>query len=166
MTEIEAIKEIEERVQITEHVGGSYVDCVDIEALRIAIFALKQMEKKQLPGENATSDCISRQGLRECLLSEDYETHDYCFPCKKIMKRIDEQPSAQPERLMDEDFETIRIHLSAYKEKLGNQHRWKEAEEYQRIIDRFMAFASAQPEIEERKEELAQEDEGWRITHE
>ena len=56
-------------------------------------------------------------------------------------------PSAQPERLTDDDFETIRIHLSACKERLCNQHRWKEAEEYQRIIDRFMSFASTQPEI-------------------
>lgn len=55
--------------------------------------------------------------------------------------------SAQPERLTDDDFETIRIHLSAHKERLCNQRRWKEAEEYQRIIDRFMSFASAQPEI-------------------
>ena len=65
-------------------------------------------------------------------------------------------PSAQPERLTDDDFETIRIHLNAYKEKLCNQQRWEEAEEYQRIIDRFMAFASTQPKIEERKEESAQ----------
>ena len=56
-------------------------------------------------------------------------------------------PSAQPERLTDDDFETIRIHLNAYKEKLGNQQRWKEAEEHQRIIDRFMAFASAHPDV-------------------
>ena len=55
-------------------------------------------------------------------------------------------PSAQPERLTDDDFETIRIHLNAFKETLCNQRRWKEAEEYQCIIDRFMAFASAQPE--------------------
>ena len=55
-------------------------------------------------------------------------------------------PATQPERLTDCDFETIRIHLNAYKEKLCNQQRWKEAEEYQQIIDRFMAFASAQPE--------------------
>lgn len=60
---------------------------------------------------------------------------------------IENLPSAQPERLTDDDFETIRIHLSAYKERLCNQHRWKEAEEYQRIIDRFMSFASAQPDI-------------------
>ena len=46
-------------------------------------------------------------------------------------------PAAQPERLTDCDFETIRIHMNAYKEKLCNQQRWKEAEEYQRIIDRL-----------------------------
>lgn len=68
--------------------------------------------------------------------------------CIKLVEEIeDELPSAQPERLTDDDFETIRIHLSAYKERLCNQHRWKEAEEYQRIIDRFMSFASAQPVI-------------------
>lgn len=59
-------------------------------------------------------------------------------------KKIEQLPSAQPERLTDDDFETIRIHLDAYKEKLCNQERWKEAKEYQRIYDRFMAFASAQ----------------------
>lgn len=60
---------------------------------------------------------------------------------------IDSAPTAQPERLTDDDFETIRIHLGAIKEKLCNQHRWKEAKEYQRIIDRFMNFASLQSEI-------------------
>ena len=53
---------------------------------------------------------------------------------------------ARPERVTDDDFETIRIHLNAQKEKLCNLHRWEEAEEYQRIINRFMSFASAQPE--------------------
>lgn len=66
---------------------------------------------------------------------------------KSVAKRLlTQMPPAQPERLTDDDFETIRIHLSAYKERLCNQRRWKEAEEYQRIIDRFMTFASAQPE--------------------
>ena len=63
-----------------------------------------------------------------------------------LQKCIEELPYAKPERLTDDDFETIRIHLNAYKEKLCNQQRWEEAEEYQRIIDRFMAFASAEPE--------------------
>ena len=57
-----------------------------------------------------------------------------------------ELPSAEPEHLTDDDFETIRIHLSALKESLCNQGRWKEAEDYERLISRFMSFASAQPE--------------------
>jgi len=65
----------------------------------------------------------------------------------ELFGNAEQLPSAQPEHLTDDDFETIRIHLSAYKELLCNQHRWKEAEEYQRIIDRFMLFASAQTKI-------------------
>lgn len=57
---------------------------------------------------------------------------------------VDAEPDAQPERLTDDDFETIRIHLNAFKEKLCNQGRWEEAREYERIIDRFTIFASAQ----------------------
>ena len=63
----------------------------------------------------------------------------------KALNVLKDMPSAEPERLTDDDFETIRIHLNACKEKLCNQRRWKEADEYQRIIDRFMSFASAQP---------------------
>ena len=55
-------------------------------------------------------------------------------------------PSAEPERLTDDDFETIRIHLNAFKERLCNQHRWKEAEDYERLINRFISFASAETE--------------------
>jgi hypothetical protein len=83
-------------------------------------------------------DLISRQALCEYALNQK----DKSVSPNDIMRF----PSAQPERLTDDDFETIRIHLNAYKEKLCNQQRWEEAEEYQRIIDRFMAFASAQPE--------------------
>lgn len=72
--------------------------------------------------------------------------HERIIVAKVLLESVlDDLPSAQPERLTDDDFETIRIHLNAYKEKLCNQQRWKEAEEYQRIIDRFMALASVQP---------------------
>ena len=50
-------------------------------------------------------------------------------------------------RLTSDDIETIRIHLSAMKETLGNQSRWKEAQEYQDLIDRFMAYVSDEEEI-------------------
>lgn len=44
------------------------------------------------------SDLIDRQMLKADLLCEDNAEHDYCFPCKKILERIDNQPAAQPER--------------------------------------------------------------------
>lgn len=55
-------------------------------------------------------------------------------------------PTARSESLTNDDFEFIRIHLNAQKERLCNQSRWKEAEEYQHVIDRLIGFASAQPE--------------------
>ena len=96
------------------------------------------------------SDPIERQAAKEAYCKK------FCHPgvlcpdsgfCREVDEAFDPVPSAQPERLTDDDFETIRIHLSAFKERLCNQRRWEEAEEYQRIIDRFMRFASSQPEI-------------------
>lgn len=90
-------------------------------------------------GESMSKDTIYRQAAIDALSTP----HGILYP----IRTVEELPSAQPERLTDDDFETIRIHLIAWKERLCNQRRWKEAEEYQRIIDRFMAFASAEPEI-------------------
>lgn len=84
------------------------------------------------------SDLIERQEVLDWLNDE------WDGMALSVFDGIRALPSAQPERLTDDDFETIRIHLSAYKERLCNQHRCKEAEEYQRIIDRFISFASAQ----------------------
>lgn len=83
---------------------------------------------------------ISRESLKAKILGEPPEAH---YP-SWYATMVDEEPDAQPERLTDDDFETIRIHLNACKERLCNQGRWEEAREYQRIIDRFMIFASAQ----------------------
>ena len=44
MTKDEAVSIIEDRVRVTEYVESSYVDCVDIEALKMAIEALRQPE--------------------------------------------------------------------------------------------------------------------------
>lgn len=95
-----------------------------------------------------SGDLINRQAAinaienTECeLLPEEWDE------LTDAIKAVPPAPSAQPERLTDDDFETIRIHLNAQKEKLCNQRRWKEADEYQRIVDRFMAFASAQSKI-------------------
>ena len=99
------------------------------------------------------SDTISRQAAIERVLAgklSDDSLVECVEECNSMLEWaadvLKNMPSAQPEHLTDEDFETIRIHLNAYKEQLCNQHRWEEAEEYQRIIDRFIAFASAEPE--------------------
>ena len=99
------------------------------------------------------SDVIYRQAAIDALIckmrphNNGDGTMTICVMSEELVREtLNDLPSVEPERLNDDDFETIRIHLNAYKEKLCNQRRWKEAEEYQRIIDRFMAFASTQPE--------------------
>ena len=97
-------------------------------------------------------DIVRRKDVELALLDKGQRSRRYKqgetweLDFTEIREALADVPAAQPERLTDCDFETIRIHMNAYKEKLCNQQRWKEAEEYQRIIDRFMAFASAQPE--------------------
>lgn len=92
-----------------------------------------------------SSDCISRQAAKDMIKNHksDFSTEKDYRVARACVNAV---TSAQPERLTDDDFETIRIHLNAFKETLCNQRRWKEAEEYQHLIDRFMAFASTQPE--------------------
>ena len=51
-------------------------------------------------------------------------------------------------QLTMEEIKTIRIHINAIKENLCNQHRYKEAEEYQQIVDKLDIMMDA-----ERKEE-------------
>lgn len=45
MTREEAIKELEQRLSTLKFIGGSYVDCVNGEAIEKAIEALKQSER-------------------------------------------------------------------------------------------------------------------------
>lgn len=96
-------------------------------------------------------DSISRQMAIDAV-HKNYDTIlDFKSDGKTISYSIEDilsaLPPTQPERLTDDDFETIRIHLSAFKERLCNQRRWKEAEDYERLIGRFISFASAQPEV-------------------
>ena len=91
------------------------------------------------------SDLIDRQAAIEkvkklckgCYLSE------HCGKClakclvRKAVKILEKVSPAQPIALTADDIETIRIHLSAFKETLCNQGRWTEAEEYERLIQRL-----------------------------
>lgn len=111
--------------------------------------------------EDANSDCISRQGLKESLLSEDYEAHDYCFPCKEIMKRIDEQPSEQPDHIADGDKKddhfrevTKKVDVISRQAAIDAVNTWFELYVINRTMadtmsvqDMLRELPSAQPEI-------------------
>lgn len=88
------------------------------------------------------NDTISRQVAIDAF----YKYPNINWTTLDVLAKINALPPAQSERLTDDDFEIIRIILSACKEHFCNQNRWEEAEEYQRIIDRFMSFASVQSE--------------------
>ena len=74
-----------------------------------------------------TTDMISRQAAIDAVI---YATDGDIIAQQATVEALEQLPSAQSERLSDDDFETIR-------------------EEYQRIIDRFVAFATAQPDSKE-----------------
>lgn len=46
MTRDEAVEELEQRLSTLRFIGGSYADCVNGEALEMAIEALKQQDKR------------------------------------------------------------------------------------------------------------------------
>lgn len=82
MTNAEAIEEIKSRISTTEYVGGSYVDCVDLEALKLAIKALEAQKwipcSERLP-EVGRSVLFSRRSMctREGCLQADGKWWQY-----------------------------------------------------------------------------------------
>ena len=155
-----AIDALNEQIEYCNKALGSFdISPKDEYAVKVEKASLEAY-KEQLenlpsaqPENRMERDVISRQvaikAFKDFLTIHDTRGVEYLCPAVTmdgVNKILSDLPSVQPERLTDDDFETIRIHLNAYKEKLCNQQRWKEAAEYQRIIDRFMAFASAQPE--------------------
>ena len=89
MTREEAARIIEERVRVTEYVESSYVDCVDIEALRIAIKALAQPERKK--GKWLDKD----GGLATCSVCGDrwgvWSVMNFCPNCGADMRGGDDE---------------------------------------------------------------------------
>lgn len=78
MTIEEALTEIKERIHITEYVGSNYVDCVNIEALRMAIEALKNSERTEKFSQNVSNDdLISQKAAIDALVEQTvYKTRD------------------------------------------------------------------------------------------
>jgi len=66
--------------------------------------------------------------------------------CNEIIEIVEEQPTVKvvSSQLTNEEIETIRIHINAFKEKLCNQLRYKEAEDYQQIVDKLDTMMGAE----------------------
>jgi hypothetical protein len=108
--------------------------------------------------ERKSNDMISRGEMpsAEPERPEQPESaEEYCAECNHIEMcrwypyegcEFRSLPSAQLPRMSDDDINTIRIHLSALYESLCNQHRYREAKEYDGLIARFLTFAQDRPE--------------------
>lgn len=87
------------------------------------------------------SDPIDRQAAikaADSIIERDTSGNNDVVKAMTAWKEyIKGMPPAQQTALTADDIETIRIHLSAFKEKLCNQGRWTEAEEYERLIQRL-----------------------------
>lgn len=77
MTREEALTEIKERVHVAEYVNSSYVDCVDIEALRMAIKALEQPEQRWIP----CSKRLPSKEERKEWIDKNLDGIGYLYPC-------------------------------------------------------------------------------------
>lgn len=86
------------------------------------------MKDDRLISLNAAIDALNKK-WRTCIIGEAL-IRDAGDTLKAL-------PPAQQTTLTADDIETIRIHLSAFKEKLCNQGRWTEAAEYERLIQRL-----------------------------
>lgn len=92
-------------------------------------------------------DLIERYETIKQFCKQDCDCDPKDCPDKTCYEvEIIESVPTHPTKLTDEDKETIRIHLSAFKEKLCNQHRWNEAEEYEELISRLLSTPSVQPQ--------------------
>ena len=93
MTREEAASIIEDRVRVTEYVESSYVDCVDIEALKMAIEALKGKDtnvpsRKGVFIHDITVEMFrnaSLEGVGELMASGEME--DISFPSAQQERR-------------------------------------------------------------------------------
>ena len=130
MTNNEAIMILE---SIQPSCGEKYVfsESKRYEAIDMAINALTAQpeEHTQERTEMHACDLIDRQILKADLLCGDNAEHDYCFPCRAILERIDNQPSAQPEqRYTEEELSVFQhgISLSLLSKRSAQHWRYDE----------------------------------------
>ena len=108
---------------------------------------LKQVPSAQpsVSKEEMVGDTISRQAAIKAICEDGTMLErqgKYTMTMAERKQRdvdiLDTLPPAQHTALTADDIETIRIHLSAFKEELCNQGRWTEAAEYERLIQRLI----------------------------
>lgn len=84
MTREEAVNELSDKIKSAEYVDSDYIDCVSVDAVKMAISAL-------IVPETNVGDTISRQAAIDALRKDVMGGLNY----ESILKRL---PSAEPER--------------------------------------------------------------------
>lgn len=83
MTNKEAIEALKWKVEYAKEIGESYIDCVYVEALDLAI--------KALENQTTEGDCISRSALKEAI---DKDAEDICG-IEDVIDYIDNAPTVK-----------------------------------------------------------------------
>lgn len=92
MTREEAVNELNDRIKSAEYVDSDYIDCVSVDAVKMAISALS------VPETNV-GDTISRQAAID--LTQSFSVCGYIEEeTEKIVNALKALPSAEPERKM------------------------------------------------------------------
>lgn len=95
--------------------------------------------------EMNVGDMISRQAAMERLMAQNVimdgsEYHNgFNAGANRAQEVIRNLPPVRFTTLSDDEIETIRIHLSAIKEKLCNQGRYSEAAYYEKLIAKLLS---------------------------
>ena len=99
MTREEAIQILAQRLSAAKYLDYSYIDCVDVEALQMAIEALETPERKKgrwiesirRTGTQFHPDYPSFYSVFCCTscLKENYRTEKYCPNCGARMEKND-----------------------------------------------------------------------------
>ena len=95
-------------------------------------------------------DAISRQAAIDALIDDlsYYGSNDErAFGMSRAIGIVEKLPPAHPTRLSYGDINTIKIEMTALKEQLYNRGRFKEALEYQKIIERFLESVLEESQI-------------------
>ena len=91
MTREEAVNELNDRIKSAEYVDSDYIDCVSVDAVKMAISALS------VPETNV-GDTISRQAASDALNTIRVSKNETWYSCyQKVLDVFSKLPSAEPD---------------------------------------------------------------------